>query len=71
MKYKQICVKTDFKSHDLTLNFDSKAILVISNLRCNIHTISNCCAKYEQPPSKNERGVHFTSSKTDFKNILP
>ena len=33
---------------------------------CNLQVISNLCAKYEHPPSKNERGVLFSRNKIDF-----
>ena len=37
--------------------------MVICNIVCNVHTISNNCAKYEHPLSKNEGGVSVTSHK--------
>ena len=34
------------------VTFDSKVISVNYNLRRNLHTINNYCAKYEDPLSK-------------------
>ena len=36
---------------------------MICNVLCNLHTISNNCAKYEHHWSKNEGGVRITSHK--------
>ena len=36
---------------------------MICNVFCYSHTISNNCAKYEHPLSKNEGGVRVTSHK--------
>ena len=33
----------------LTLTFDSKVILMILNIFCNLHTTGNHCDKYEHP----------------------
>ena len=51
------------------LDLLNKVILVISNLCCNLHTISNHFAKYVHPPSKNERGIRVSSNKIGFLNI--
>ena len=36
---------------------------MICNVICNLHAISNNCAKYEHPWSKNKGGVRVTSIK--------
>ena len=40
-------------------------ILVILNFCYNLHTTSNYCSKYEQPLSKNEKGVCVRRHTTD------
>ena len=44
-------------------NWNIFKMLCTSNILCNLHTISNNCAKYEHPWSKNEGGVQVTSHK--------
>ena len=47
----------------------SKVMMVIWKLSCNLHNVSNHCAKYEYPPSKKEEEFAFWSEKTGFKHI--
>ena len=50
----------------LTLTFDFNVLSMICNIRCNLNTISNNCAKYEHPLLKTEREVRCTSHKTEL-----
>ena len=64
-----LCQKIKEKFTLRAIDFDFKVILVILNLHCNLHTIGSHYAKYEHPPSKNERGVSIMSHKTDLQHI--
>ena len=47
----------------MTLILDSKVKSMICNLRCNIYTKGNDCAKYEHP-------AEFTSHKTQVLGLF-
>ena len=58
-------VKIFKRSHKQIIYIDPNDIALLCNLRRNMHTIRNKCAKYEHLLSKYERAIRITSYKID------